>query len=39
MAYANDQPTSEHTHRAFYRHWANVMSADTWADVPGMVGR
>ena len=33
MAWANDIPASEHTHRAFYRHWAKVMSADSWDDI------
>ena len=35
MAWANDRPVSEHTHRAFYRHWQKVMSADSWAEIAG----
>jgi hypothetical protein len=32
-AWASDYRYSEINHRGFYRHWARLMSADSWAKI------
>jgi hypothetical protein len=34
-AWASDYRYSEVNHRGFYRRWAQLMAADSWAEVTG----
>ncbi len=33
MAWSSDYHTSESNHRAFYARWAELMAAESWANV------